>query len=249
MSTGRAVGTAMAMATTTIEPDAAAQAATLLQLIWLASPALPVGSFSYSEGLEAAVESGLVTSAAQAGRWLQDQLLLGQARGDLAVAAAAFVAWRAGDLARIGVLNAWVQATRESSEGRQQAEQMGRSLTDWLRQRDPADARVGTLAALPSAPTWPVALALAAERTGAPLRTALLALAFCWAENMVQAAVKTVPLGQSAGQQLLGELATLVPAAVEDAIDRDDGTRFAFTPMLAILSAQHEIQYSRLFRS
>jgi urease accessory protein len=94
-----------------------------------------------------------------------------------------------------------------------------------------------------------VALALAAERTGAPLRTALLALAFGWAENMVQAAVKAVPLGQSAGQQLLGELAACMPAAVDDAIARDDGTRYAFTPMLAILSAQHETQYSRLFRS
>ena len=237
------------MATTATDRAAATEAATLLQLIWLASPALPVGSFSYSEGLEAAVEAGLVTDAAQVGQWLQDQLLLGQARGDLAVTAAAFVAWRAGDLARIEVLNAWVQATRESSEWRQQAEQMGRSLTDWLRQRDPADARVDTLAALTPAPTWPVALALAAERTGAPLRTALLALAFGWAENMVQAAVKAVPLGQSAGQQLLGQLAALVPAAVDDAIARDDGTRFAFTPMLAILSAQHETQYSRLFRS
>jgi len=242
----------MTTTTTSTDADAGAQgddAATLLQLIWLASPALPVGSFSYSEGLESAVESGLVASAAQAGQWLQDQLLLGQARSDLAVAAAAFVAWRAGDLARIEALNAWVQATRESSEWRQQAEQMGRSLCDWLRQRDPADTRVDMLAALPPAPTWPVALALAAERTGAPLRTAMLALAFGWAENMVQAAVKAVPLGQSAGQQLLGQLAALVPAAVDDAIARDDGTRFAFTPMLAILSAQHETQYSRLFRS
>lgn len=237
------------MATTGTDANAATEAATLLQLIWLASPALPVGSFSYSEGLEAAVESGLVTNAAQAGQWLQDQLLLGQARGDLAVAAAAFGAWRAGDQGRIAALNAWVQATRESSEWRQQAEQMGRSLTDWLRQRDPADQRVDTLAALAPAPTWPVALALAAERTGAPLRTALLALAFGWAENMVQAAVKAVPLGQSAGQQLLGELATLVPAAVDGAIARNDDTRVAFTPMLAILSAQHETQYSRLFRS
>lgn len=244
---GRAVATTMA--NTGTELDAAADASTLLQLIWLASPALPVGAFSYSEGLEAAVEAGLVSNAVQASQWLQDQLQLGQARGDLAAVAAAFSAWRERDSARITALNAWVQATRESSEWRQQAEQMGRSLTDWLRQRNPADPRVEVLAALQPAPTWPVALALAAERTGAPLRTALLALAFGWAENMVQAAVKSVPLGQSAGQQLLGELAALVPAAVDDAISRDDGTRFAFTPMLAILSAQHETQYSRLFRS
>ncbi len=237
------------MASTETDSRSAADDAGLLQLIWLASPALPVGGFSYSEGLESAVEAGLVTNEPEAGLWLQAQLQLGQARGDLAAAAAAFVAWRARDNARIEALNAWVQATRESGEWRLQAEQMGRSLTDWLRQRDPADPRVELLALLRPTPTWPVALALAAERTGAPLRTALQALAFGWAENMVQAAVKAVPLGQSAGQRLLGELAALIPAAVDDAIARDDGTRFAFTPMLAILSAQHETQYSRLFRS
>ena len=99
------------------------------------------------------------------------------------------------------------------------------------------------------APSWPIAFALAALQAGAPCRETLLAFAPGWAENMVQAAVKAVPLGQSAGQKLLGQLAAQVPAAVDDAIARDDGTRFAFTPMLAILSAQHEIQYSRLFRS
>lgn len=237
------------MAGTGTEAAVPEDADALLQLIWLASPALPVGSFSYSDGLEAAVETGLVANALQAGPWLQDQLSLGQARADLAVLAAAFSAWRARDLGRISSLNDWVQATRESSQGRQQTEQMGRSLADWLHKRDANDPRIGHLAALKPAPTWPLALGLAAERTGAGQRSALLALAFSWAENMVQAAVKAVPLGQSAGQQLLGQLAAQVPAAVDDAIGRCDDTRFAFTPMLAILSAQHETQYSRLFRS
>ena len=80
-------------------------------------------------------------------------------------------------------------------------------------------------------------------------RDALLAMAFGWAENMVQAAVKAVPLGQSAGQRLLAALAEAIPAAVDDAMARTDDTRQAFTPMLAILSAQHQTQYSRLFRS
>ena len=235
-------------------------AATQLQLMWLASPALPVGGFSYSEGLEAAVESGLVGNEAQACAWLVDQLHLGQARGDLALAAAAFAAWRAHDLARIDALNAWVQQTRESSELRQQAEQMGRSLADWLRQREgahttdanaqnEADTRIAFLAALKPAPTWPVAFALAAERTGADTAQALQTMAFAWAENMVQAAVKAVPLGQSAGQRVLGTLAAHIPAAVATALSLDEHNRQAFTPMLAILSAQHETQYSRLFRS
>jgi urease accessory protein len=74
-------------------------------------------------------------------------------------------------------------------------------------------------------------------------------MAFGWAENLVQAAVKSVPLGQSAGQRLLAALAAAIPGAVDDALARTDCTRQAFAPMLAILSARHEAQYSRLFSS
>jgi urease accessory protein len=142
-----------------------------------------------------------------------------------------------------------VLATRESSEGRQQCEQMGRSMTDWLRQRDADDPRVAMLAALRPAPAWPVAFALAAARSGADVRSALMAMAFGWAENLVQAAVKAVPLGQSAGQRMLQRLSDAIPAAVDDALSRDDDGRQAFAPGLAILAARHEAQYSRLFRS
>jgi urease accessory protein len=224
--------------------------ATLLRLIWLASPALPVGAFSYSEGLEAAVEQGRIQDEAGAARWLLDQLELVQSRAELAVAAAAFAAWQAGDAARAQALNDWMCATRESAEFRLQAEQTGRALTDWLRQRlPPDDARVGALRGFAPVPTWPLAFALAAVQAGATVREALLAMAFGWAENMVQAAVKTVPLGQSAGQRLLGLLAEAMPQAVDQALALDDDSRQAFAPMLAIVSAQHEEQYSRLFRS
>jgi len=126
---------------------------------------------------------------------------------------------------------------------------MGRSLAQWLRHRHGADARVDVLDALVPAPTWPVAFALAAAASGAALRDALLAMAFGWAENLVQAAVRAVPLGQSAGQRILGALADAIPAAVDDALAATDDTRQSFAPMLAILSARHETQYSRLFRS
>jgi urease accessory protein len=94
-----------------------------------------------------------------------------------------------------------------------------------------------------------VAFALAATLAGADARHALLAFAFGWAENMVQAAMKAVPLGQAAAQRMLERLADAIPGAVDDALARGDDARQAFTPMLAILSAQHETQYSRLFRS
>ena len=229
---------------------AALPASQLLQLMWLASPALPVGGFSYSETLESAIDSGAVQGEAGVAQWLVDQLLLSQARADLSVAAHAIKAWRRMDSTRLHELNDWVRLTRESSELRQQTEQMGRSMLEWLRQRSaPMAEDIAVLTALAPAPTWPVAWALAAARTGAPVREALLSHAFGWAENMVQAAIKAVPLGQTAGQRILQQLTDAIPDAVDAAIALPDSARQAFTPMLAILSARHETQYSRLFRS
>ncbi len=227
-------------------------AASLLQLIWLASPALPVGGFSYSEGLEAAVDAGLAANEADVCRWLLDQLHLCLARGHLALLAKAHSAWRRGDVDGVVELNTWATTTRESHETRQQTEQMGRSLVDWMKNR-PLDARhadqLAALAALRPAPTWPVAFALAAFQADAPCRESLLCFAFGWAENLVQAALKSVPLGQSAGQRILSALEAEVPDAVDAAMKLSDAERQVCTPMLAILSAQHETQYSRLFRS
>lgn len=223
-------------------------APSLLQLIWLASPALPVGGFSYSEGLEAGVEYAGVATETIASDWLADQLHLTLARGDLAAIAQAIPAWRTGDLHRVEQLNDWVLQTRETSELRAQAEQMGRSLLDWLRNHDGANA-AHIEACARMQPTYPVAFALAASQTEAGVRDCLLAYAFGWAENMMQAAIKSVPLGQSAGQRMLARLAHAIPAAVESAMQLPDGERQAFSPILAILSSQHETQYSRLFRS
>jgi len=165
--------------------------------------------------------------------------------------AQALAAWRSGDLAEVQRLNDWVLQTRESAELQLQTGQMGRSLAEWLRNQHADDetalVRVRYLTGLP--PTYPVAFALAAAHCGASTQQVLLAFGFGWAENMVQAALKSMPLGQSAGQRVLALLAQALPAAVEYALDLAEGERQAFTPMLAILSAQHETQYSRLFRS
>ena len=222
----------------------------LLQLMWLASPALPIGGFSYSEGLEAAIEAGRVHDEASAADWLVHQLHLTQSRSDIAVIAQAIPAWRAGDVVRVQSLNDWVIETRETSELRLQSEQMGQSLVAWLRNQHPGNEAVEQLAKLSNrTPTYPVAFALAASLTQAPLQDCLLSYAFGWAENMVQAAIKAVPLGQSAGQRILARLAGEIPAAVNAAMLLPDNERVAFSPMLAILSARHEHQYSRIFRS
>ena len=237
----------------TAEPSAPGSPSTagLLQLLWLASPALPVGGFSYSEGLESAVDAGLVHDEASASDWLVDHLLLSLARSDLAVVAQAIPAWRSHDLARITALNDWVLQTRETAEIRQQTEQMGRSLFTWAESLGALGH--GVAEAMASAqldpPTYPVAMACAAAHSGALPEDSLNSFAFGWSENMVQAAIKSVPLGQSAGQRMLARLAQAIPEAVAEAQSLTDDTRQAFTPLLAILSAQHETQYSRLFRS
>ena len=145
--------------------------------------------------------------------------------------------------------NGWFAATRETHELRRQAEQMGRSLVLWLRQRDTADPRLAVLDALAPAPTWPVAFALAAADSAATPRDVLTSFAAGWAENATQAALKAVPLGQAAAQRILAALAAAIPPAIDRALHMPSGEMQAFAPMLAILSSRHEDQYSRLFRS
>lgn len=201
----------------------------LLPLLWLASPALPVGGFSYSEGLEAAVEASTVCDEPTAAHWLADQLHMTIARGELVV-----VARVVADPKQAPAMDSWYLRTRETSELRQQAVQMGKSL--------------GVLTpGLPQAMTYPVAWALAAASFDVDVRDAMTAYAFGWAENVMQAAVRAVPLGQSAGQRILARLAREIPAAVQQALAAESPQ--AFSPMLAILSSRHENQYSRLFRS
>lgn len=267
MCMARAVGTTMPMITAMVTTTATSTAtmattmaiateartlppATLLALMRLASPSLPVGGFSYSEGLESAVDAGQVHDEASAGDWLLQQLELVQARAEAPAVARAARAWRASDAAAVAAVNAWVLATRESQEFRRQAEQMGRSLADWLKNGEhAADPRIARLAALSPAPAWPVAFALAGVLAGADDETLLLAHGFGWCENMVQAAMKAVPLGQAAAQRMLSRLSAALPGSVAQALAAADEEPQAFAPRLAILSARHETQYSRLFRS
>jgi urease accessory protein len=240
---------------TTTDPAGAARQAVQLRLFRLASPALPVGGFSYSEGLESAVEAGLVGTEAACAEWLAQQLEFTLVRSDGPLLLQAHAAWArlpedATASAELQALNDWLRSTRETHELRAQTEQMGRALLDWLRNgEEAADPRIAQLAALQPAPGWPLAFALAGVLAGASARDTLLAFAHGWCENMVQAAMKAVPLGQAAAQRVLAQLGAALPAALARAEAVAPADRQAFTPMLAILSAQHEVQYSRLFRS
>ena len=201
----------------------------LPRLLQLASPTLPIGAYSYSQGLEAAVEAGIVSDAASAERWIADALEFSLARMELAVLRQQMVE-------PTQALNDFFLASRESAELRAETLQMGHSLAKLL-----ADLGVEVPVEQPALPT---AFACAARAWNIPERDALVAYLWSWLENQVMAAVKALPLGQTAGQKILlalGERLQSIAGAQAQWLN--------FAPGLAFLSARHETQYSRLFRS
>jgi urease accessory protein len=216
-----------------------------LRLLQLASPALPVGAYSYSQGLEAAIEAGVVRDAESAVAWIEAVLQLAVARFEAPVLLRAMAAWHAGDCATALHWNSEFVASRESAELRAETLQMGFSLARLLQDLGEDAA---ALEAIPEL-SYPVAYALAAVRWHLAPREALGAYLYAWVENQVLASVKAVPLGQTDGQRMLLFLAECVPLAVQVAGDLRDDELANFTPGLALMSARHETQYTRIFRS
>lgn len=222
----------------------------LVRLLHLASPALPVGAFSYSQGLEWAVESGAVTSEAAAQAWIRDALHFALARCEAPALIGLLRAWKAGDVAEVARLNAEFIATRETAELRAETLQMGYSLARLL--RDLPDTPEHTKAALLnlSEIAFPTPWAAAAAHWQIEEADAANAYLWAWLENQVMAAVKLVPLGQTAGQRMLVALAEDLPALAQEAVRRADSEDWEnFTPGMTLASCQHETQYTRLFRS
>lgn len=222
----------------------------LARLLQLASPALPVGAYTYSQGLEWAVESGVISDETSAGRWIADLMQHGIGRYEAPLVFALMAAWTAGDSAEIARLNSEFLASRESAELRAETAQMGFSLHRLVRDlRDPGLSTVASTLAELGEIAFPTGWAgLAAHWKIAP-EAALTAYLWSWAENQVMAALKAVPLGQAAGQRLLAELGGRIPAIAVDAQKLPEMQWSNFTPAFAIACARHETQYSRLFRS
>lgn len=222
----------------------------LARLLQLASPALPVGAYTYSQGLEWAVESGVIRDEAGAGRWIGDLLRHGIGRYEAPLVFALMAAWTAADTAEISRLNAEFLASREAAELRAETAQMGFSLRRLL--SDLGDESLAGIAeavdALPEV-AFPTVWAGIAAAWQIDPEAALTSYLWSWAENQVMAALKAVPLGQAAGQRLLAELGRQIPAIAVDALALPESRWSNFTPAFAIASARHETQYSRLFRS
>lgn len=218
----------------------------LLRLLQLVSPGLPIGMYSYSQGLERAVEDGWIHNAEQTANWLQGLLQNGSSKVDLPILARIYDAWRQHDSSAIEHWSQILIACRETAELRAEDRQTGQALArllinlefpealEWVKR---ADATLVTL------------FALAAARWEINKADAMAGYLWGWLENQVLCAVKLVPLGQVAGQKLLITLAGELPALVDRALSmRDDeigGSCFG----LALTSSRHEMQYSRLFRS
>ena len=222
----------------------------LARLLQLASPALPVGAYTYSQGLEWAVESGIVSDEASAGAWISDLLAHGIGRYEAPLVAALIKAWTNDDTDEVRRLDGDFLASRETAELRAETAQMGFSLRRLLRDlRDESLAGVGSVVEAQPEVAFPTVWAGIAAAWKLEPAAALTAYLWAWAENQVMAALKAVPLGQAAGQRLLADLGRRLPAIAESALSLPEAAWSNFTPAFAIACARHETQYSRLFRS
>jgi urease accessory protein len=218
----------------------------LLRLLHLASPALPIGAFAYSQGLEAAAAAGWVHDEASTRAWILGLLSHGLRSVEVPLLGRLHAAFSAGDQGRARALSDLVHALRGSRELQEEERRLGSALARALATLD-----------VPEAAAWAeeprrshlALFALAAAHFRLPVPASASAFLFAWCENQVAAALRLLPLGQSSGLRLLDAAVALIPDVVAGGLAlADDDIGFG-APAHALGSAQHETQYSRIFRS
>jgi urease accessory protein len=222
----------------------------LLRLLQLVSPALPVGAYSYSEGLETLVQNGAIANCAALEHWLTQELRQGAIRLETAVVARVYTAAIQQDCSTLAYWNQWLSAFRETEEMRQQSWQMGRSLLRLLQALQPSPDSVQTLMATCGEPcNFAVAFGIAAAAWQIDRASASLGYLHSWTANLVNASVRLIPLGQTQGQQLLLSLYSQIEQTAAEVLDLSEEDFGSCSWGLAIASMTHETLYSRLFRS
>ncbi|MDI9244587.1 urease accessory protein UreF [Marinobacter sp. CHS3-4] len=217
----------------------------LLGLMQLVSPALPIGAFAWSQGLESAFELGWVKNEDQLGHWLEGVLEDGLTRCELPLLVHLQRAWAEEDADALSHWNAWLHATRETAELSDEDLRLGAALVRLLDSLGllPKDGL------MPAEPGYATVFAWAAEFRGVTPRQTLLGFAWAWLENQLAVACKAMPLGHTAAQRLTEKLRPKLVTAVDVAMQLKDSELGPIIPGLALGSAHHETQYSRLFRS
>ncbi len=222
------------------------EALSLLRLLQFVSPALPIGGFAFSQGLESAVTLGHITDEASAERWLRGTLAFGHEKLDLPILSRFYEAFANGADREIERLCRYLLASREGEERELEDVHVGRALARLL-----SDQGVERAESFRSSDevTHAAMFALAAVTFEIPKRTALLGFGFSWLENQVGALSRLVPLGQLAAQRVLARIARELPGSVDNALVLPDSEIGACLPGVALASALHETAYCRLFKS
>jgi urease accessory protein len=219
-----------------------------VRLLQMTSQAFPIGGYSHSYGLEAAVESALVCDEGTLERWITDVLSYSIGRYEIPLLHRMSDAWIARDSTGLSRLNERFLATRESAEIRGATVQTGFSMRSLLAVLPEfTDFLHDTLRGLQE-PSLPCVWSGAAAAWAIPASDSAAAYVWSWAENQVLVGMKTVPIGQSAGQRVLLKVGERIAELAEHQPSIDDALS-NFAPGLAIQCARHETQYSRLFRS
>ncbi|HBL60741.1 MAG TPA: urease accessory protein UreF [Cyanobacteria bacterium UBA8803] len=224
-------------------------------MLQLASPTLPVGAYSYSEGLETLVDASVICDRNNLGYWIEQELRYGAIRLEAAVMVRAYYSTSKGDLEALNYWNAWVSAAKETAELRSQSWQMGNSLMrlllDLLHSVEtfPGMSLPDLAAAVGHPCNYAIAFGIAAACWQIDITPAVLGYLHSWTSNIIGAGVKLIPLGQTAGQQLLLELCPRLTLAAQEVLTLKDEQLSSCSWGLALASMAHETQYTRLFRS
>lgn len=218
----------------------------LLRLMQLASPTLPVGAYAYSQGLEWAVSQGWVRDEETAAEWIQGLLNHTLCHLDAPLLVRFYHAWQRQDMPAVEYWSTFLHASRESAELQCEDRQLGMALARLLNELGMSEAKNWLLH---PAASFANLFTLAAVSWNIPLSETCAGYLWAWTENQTSAAMKLIPLGQSAGQRLLSRAIEIIPETVQRGLQITDDEIGAFAPGLALASARHEIQYTRLFRS
>ena len=220
-----------------------------VRLLQMTSQAFPIGGYSHSYGLEAAIHSGSVHDEQSLRQWIADVLRFSMGTYEIPVQCDMGRAWNARDCIALSRLNLEFLGSRESAELRSATVQMGFSMRKLLAVLPGLPEFLSNTLQSMEEPSLPCVWSGAAWAWAVPPPESTAAYLWSWAENQVLVAMKSVPIGQSSGQRVLLEIGETIARLAERAVSCDEDLRSNFAPGLAILCSQHETQYSRLFRS